>query len=175
MALFPFPEDLTAEQEAVAEEIRAARGGRLPDLFRMLLHSPNVARGWLGLGTALRYQSSLDEGVREMVICYVSQIHDCPSEVAVHGPLAEAAGVPADALKDLTAWRTSTTLSTEQGAALRLAEIAVRSEMPDDDTLTAVGESFPQQEVLEIFALVAYYTAIAQFMHSTGLSARHAG
>jgi AhpD family alkylhydroperoxidase len=175
MAAFPLPEDLTPEQEAVATEVRNARNGRLPDLFRMLLHSPNVAHGWLGLGTALRYQSSLDEGVREMLICYVSQLQNCPSEVTTHAPLARAAGIPAAALENLAAWHASTDLSFEQRAALRLAESAVAGTEPDAETLSSVGQAFSTQEILEIFALVAYYTAIAQFMNATGLSARHAG
>lgn len=175
MAALPFPDDLTPEQEAVASEVRDARNGRLPDLFRLLLHSPNVAHGWLGLGTALRYQSSLDEGVREMLICYVSQRRNCPSEVTIHGPLAAAAGVASKALEDLSAWRSSTLLSDAQRAALRLAEAAADGTEPDEDTLASVMETFPPQDVLEIYALVAYYTAIAQFMNATGLTARHAG
>lgn len=174
MAALPFPEDLTPDQEAMATEVRDARNGRLPDLFRMLLHSPNVARGWLGLGTALRFQSSLDEGVREMLICYVSQLRDCPSEVTVHAPLAAAAGIPAEALEDLSAWRSSNLLSAEQRAALGLAEVVAAGTEPDGEALASASEAFSAQDVLEIYALVAYYTAIAQFMNATGLSARHA-
>jgi hypothetical protein len=39
---------------ALAEQIRAERGGRLLNLYRMLLNSPPVARGWLHLLTAIR-------------------------------------------------------------------------------------------------------------------------
>lgn len=172
MASVALPNELTAAQLVVADEIRAARGGRLPDLFRMLLHSPDVARGWLGLGTAIRYQTSLDDGVRELLICYVAQMQRCPSEVATHTPLAVAAGVPADALRALGAWRSSSLLLTdEQRVALVLAERAVVGTPPDDNCLADALEAFGEQGVLEVLALVAYYTAIALFLNSAGVAA----
>lgn len=171
MASLALPAELTAAQLVVADEIRAARGGRLPDLFLMLLHSPDVARGWLGLGTAIRYQTSLDDGVRELLICYVAQMQRCPSEVATHTPLAVAAGVPVRALQELGAWRSSSLLTDEQRVALVLAECAVAGTPPDDNSLADALEAFAAQGVLEVLALVAYYTAIALFLNASGVAA----
>lgn len=170
MADFPFPQTLTPDQARVADEIRTARGGRLPDLFRMLLHSPNVARGWLGLGTALRYQTSLEDGIRELVICYVAVVKDCPSEVTVHGPIAEGAGVPPEVLAALPQWRTSQDLTPAARAALDLAEAAVAERAPSDTVLEAATTALTRQGALEVLALVAYYTAIAVFLQATGLT-----
>ena len=169
MAIIAFPENLDSDQEAAASTIRQARQGRLPDLFRIMLHSPEVARGWLSLGTAIRYRSSLGDAVRETLITYVAQARACDHEVAAHTPLAEAAGVPASALADLSGWRDSAELGQEIRTALALAEPAIAGQAPGADAVVAAVDEFGERGVMEIVALVGYYTAIAIFMDGIGL------
>lgn len=165
MAIIDYPQDLSAAQEAVVDEIRANRGGRLPDLFRIMLHSPEVARGWLGLGTAVRYHTSLDDAVRETLICYVAKARNCRYEYANHAPIAEAAGVPPEALTQLQDWRAASLLTQDQRVALAVAEAAAEAAAPDGADLRAALGRYGEQGVLEIFALVSYYTAVALFLN----------
>lgn len=169
MPIIPFLDDFTIEQSAAEGEIRAARQGRLPDLFRIMLHSPTVSSGWLALGTAIRYHTSLSSAVRETLITFVAQQRGCAHEVTVHAPLAEAAGVPAEALVDLSTWRLSTQLDDAVRTALAIAEPALAGTAPDGTDVAAASAVFGEQGVLEIVALVGYYTAIATFMLGIGL------
>ena len=169
MPIISYLEDLDPDQEAAADEIREARQGRLPDLFRIMLHSPDIARGWLSLGTAIRYRASLDDPVRETLITYVAQVRGCDHEVAAHTPLAEAAGVPASVLADLSRWRESDDVGQELGVALAVAEPVMSGRTPAPDAVTAAVEEFGEQGVMEIVALVGYYTAVALFMDGIGL------
>lgn len=60
MARLPYADAASsAETRALADQIRAERGGRLGNLYRMLLHSPPVAAGWLHFLTAIRQQCDL--------------------------------------------------------------------------------------------------------------------
>ena len=55
MARVPYAdENSSPEIKALSERIRAERGGRLLNLYKMLLNSPSVAAGWLSLLTAIR-------------------------------------------------------------------------------------------------------------------------
>lgn len=169
MAIIPIPDDLSSDQEVAAAEIRDARQGRLPDLFRIMLHSSDVARGWLSLGTAIRYRSSLDDDVRETLITFVAQARGCAHEVAAHAPLAEAAGVSASALDDLPEWRSSSEFGPALRTALAVADAVVAGGAPVPDVVTAAVEEFGERGVLEVVALVGYYTAVAVFMDGIGL------
>ncbi len=60
MARVPYAdENASSEVKQLAEKIRAERGGRLLNLYQMLLNSPDIAAGWLSLLTAVRQKSTL--------------------------------------------------------------------------------------------------------------------
>src|SRR4051794_11805436 len=83
--------------------IRAERG-RLGALYPVILHSPDTARGLLALGNAVRFNSVLDAGLRELVICLVGERLDATYELFRHREFARLAGVTADRVAELRNW-----------------------------------------------------------------------
>lgn len=162
----PFPVDLTPDQVAAEEEIRASRDGKLADLFRILLHAPDVATGWAGLGTSIRYRLALDADVRELLICFVAHRCRCPLEEDAHRPLALEAGVPRSLLDDLDDWRSSAEIGDRHRAALETAESALRGEPAGS---TAI-DTLDARTLVELHALVAYYAAVSLFLNGMGLA-----
>jgi hypothetical protein len=64
---------LIAEQDhpeltAAIEKYRAGRRGRLINIYRMLLNSPPLAESWFNHSNAVRYKTTLDGRLREIVI-----------------------------------------------------------------------------------------------------------
>ena len=47
MARIRYPDPSQYEREPLAERIKRERGGKVLNLYKMLLHSPPVAEGWL--------------------------------------------------------------------------------------------------------------------------------
>ncbi len=74
---------------ALAEQIRAERGGRLLLLYRVLLNSPPVAMGWLKLFTALRQQTQMPGRLREIVILRIAALNKAEYEYEAHVPFAK--------------------------------------------------------------------------------------
>ena len=168
MMSLDFPKEFSNEQQQVEEEIRKNRSGQLAPLFNMLLHSPEVARGWAALGTAIRFRTSLSDDVRELLIYFTALRTDCPVEVTWHHPMALEAGVPQEVLDDLGDWRASQRISDQYRTVLAVGECALQgkefsSASPNDDAMSATT-------VVEIYALVVYYAAVAQFLNGTGLA-----
>ena len=79
MARIPYPDITTPEAQPLAEQIIAERGSVL-HLYRMLLHSPPVAAGWLHYLTAIRQQCVLSGDLRELVIMRVAALNGASSD-----------------------------------------------------------------------------------------------
>src|SRR3970040_1226369 len=86
MARIPYAEENQNEDvAALAAQIRKERG-KLHNLYRMLLNSPPVARGWLNLLTAVRQQCKLPARYRELVILRIALINGADYEYKSHVP-----------------------------------------------------------------------------------------
>jgi 4-carboxymuconolactone decarboxylase len=156
-----------AHEDAVAR-IAALRSGEVSTLYRMLLHSGNVAAGWCELGTAVRYRSGLNDRLRELVICLVAGLTGASYEWASHEPLALDAGVTPEQLASLPQWRTGPGFSERDRAALQLAEAAVRGAVTDDD-LAVAGAHFAHRGLVEVVATAAYYLATSRILQAFGV------
>ena len=53
-------EQTNPELQELTAKIRGGRGGRMLNIYKMLLHSPALAERWLDQGSAVRWQTDLD-------------------------------------------------------------------------------------------------------------------
>ena len=56
------------ELAELIEKFRAGRRGRLINIYRMLLNSPPLAESWFNHSNAVRWRTTLDGRLREIVI-----------------------------------------------------------------------------------------------------------
>ena len=75
------------EHAALIAQIKEERGGRLINLYKMLLNSPPVARGWLNLLTAVRQQCQLASRYRELAILRIAILNGADYEYVSHVPI----------------------------------------------------------------------------------------
>src|SRR5690606_10230615 len=90
--------------------------GSLLELYRMLLHAPEIADGWLRLFTAVRQRAELPGALRELAIMRVAALTGASYEAAQHAPIALAEGVSPAQLAALAAWEESTVFEPLQRA-----------------------------------------------------------
>ena len=95
------------------------RGGKLLNLYRMLLHSPPIAEGWLAFLTAVRQRGSLPGRYRELAILRVAVLNGASYEFDVHTPFALREGIAPAAVEALRAAgvRTPGVVRARSGAA----------------------------------------------------------
>lgn len=160
---FPNLDDDAGSGAIVAAEVLRQRHGTLPNLYRMLLHSPELAAGWLQMGTAVRYRSSLDDLLREMTICAVARVCDSDYEWAHHAPLARRAGATEHQLASLPDEVDGAALTPAQRAALTYVAGVARLDV-SDACFAAVSEHFSAADVVELTATAAYYAGVARFL-----------
>ncbi len=99
--------------------MRSAHGPYIDKFF------PEPYKELLGVTRTLRKiypDVDLPESLIELVNVRVSQINGCGTCLSIHVPQARRAGVPDSKLDALPAWRQLDEFSTEEKAALQLAE-----------------------------------------------------
>jgi alkylhydroperoxidase family enzyme len=163
MARVEYPNIDSPDAQQMVEQIRQQRGGRFPNLFRMQLHNPAIADGWLRLGSAVRFKSELDDATRELAICMVARITGAEYEWRAHRRIALEHGYSEAALDGLLNWR-SGEFDAKQCAVLALAEELTRNVQVADDTFKQANDHLTPRQLVELVTTVSYYNMVSRFL-----------
>ena len=165
MARIPYAEIDRPDIAPLAARIKAERGGKILNLYRMLLHSPPIAEGWLTFLTAVRQKSGLAPRVREIVIMRIAVLNDAEYEFRAHLPFARNDGVSE---AQIGALRTGSgePFDQRERAALAYAEAMTRTIRVPDDVFAAVRRHFDDREIVELTATVGAYNMVSRFLEA---------
>jgi AhpD family alkylhydroperoxidase len=166
MARLPYADPSRPDIAALAERITRERGGRMLNLYRMLLNSPPVAEGWLALFTAIRQQAKLADRYRELATLRVAVLNQADYEFRAHVPFALAAGVTQAQLDGIAAGETPAGLTEADRAVLDYTAAMTRSIRVDDALFERVRAHFDEQEMVELTATVAGYNLVSRFLEA---------
>jgi alkylhydroperoxidase family enzyme len=166
MARIPYPDVDRPELAPVVARIKAERGGRLLNLYRMLLHSPPVASGWLALFTAIRQQSTLSGRLRELAILRIAVLNGAEYEFKAHVPFALKEGVTQAQADSLRAGHAPAGLTEADEAALAYAEAMTRTIQVPDPVFAAIRKHLDDREVLELTATIAGYNLVSRVLEA---------
>jgi alkylhydroperoxidase family enzyme len=165
MARISYPDLDRPEIAPLAARIKAERGGKLLNLYRMLLHSPPVAEGWLACLTAIRQKTGLAARVRELVIMRVAVLNAAEYEFQAHLPFAQKESVSE---AQIAALRTGdmAPFGERERAALAYTEAMTRSIRVPDDVFAAVRRHFDDRAIVELTATVGAYNLVSRFLEA---------
>jgi alkylhydroperoxidase family enzyme len=170
------PLDLS-EPADIVEAIRARRGGTLLNLDRLLLYSPEIARGWNQHLGAIRTRLSLSPRLRELAMLVVAVLNRAPYEFVHHAPVyLQAGGTQAqlDALADPDQASTRADLFDEtERAALAVAISLTREVRIDDDTFERLRAKLNERELVEYVITVAAYNMVSRILVAFGVEPEH--
>jgi alkylhydroperoxidase family enzyme len=165
MARISYPDLDRPEIAPLAARIRAERGGKLLNLYRMLLHSPPVAEGWLAFLTAIRQKSGLAAHVRELVIMRIAVLNAAEYEFQAHLPFAREERVSEAQIQALRTGDLGLFEERER-AALAYAEAMTRTIRVPDDVFAAVRRHFAEREMVELTATIGAYNLVSRFLEA---------
>jgi AhpD family alkylhydroperoxidase len=166
MARIPYADPARPEIAALAERITRERGGRMLNLYRMLLNSPPVAEGWLALFTAIRQKAKLADRYRELATLRVAVMNGADYEFEAHVPFALEAGVTRAQLDALRAGRMPEGLEEPDRAVLEYTEAMTRDIRVDDALFARIRRHFDDQETVELTATIAGYNLVSRFLEA---------
>src|SRR5215510_1848215 len=121
------------ELSELIAKIRGARGGRLINIYRLMLHSPALAGTWFELNQAVRYGAEIDGQCRELAVIRVAILNNVEYVVRAHGPAyALKEGLTPAQVEALSDWHGSNLFNDKQRALLAYTDAMTQAiDVPD--------------------------------------------
>ena len=152
------------------EKFRAGRRGRLINIYRMLLNSPPLAESWFNHSNAVRWKTTLDGRLREIVIIRMGHLAKSQYVLRQHVPsLALADGMTLEECDALADWRATTMFSARERAALAYADTMTRDIEVPDAVFAEVARHFDPRQTVELTVLIGTYNMNARVLQALRL------
>lgn len=161
----PDPQTMSAEQRAVHDRIVSGPRGKIQGPLRAALHNPELADKWSALGAQLRYRTSLPPRQSEIAILVTGRACRSPFEWYAHRIEAEKVGIETPIIDALLEQREPPGLTPAEHALWRyVVELNAHRSVSDATYREALGH-FSERAIVELTALVGYYTMVAMTLN----------
>lgn len=161
----PSPDTMDSAQRAVHDRIVSGPRGRIQGPLRAALYNAELADKWQALGALLRYGTGLPPRLSEIAILVTGRACRSPFEWYAHRIEGEKAGLEAPFLDALLAQTEPPGMSADDAIVWRYAVELNRHDSVSDATYAAAVERFGPRTVVELTALIGYYTMVAMTLN----------
>ena len=166
MARVPLIDETDQPELAVAvAKIKGARGGRLINIYRLMLHSPELANAWFDLNQAVRYGTQIDGQSRELAVIRVAILNEVEYVQRAHGPAyALREGLTVEQVAAIGNWQSSDLFNARQRALLAYTDAMTRDIDVPDDVFAEVRKHFTERQIVELTMLIGAYNMLTRFL-----------
>lgn len=162
--LFP-SEIMTDEQSSVYQKIISGPRGKIQGPLRAALHNANLADKWQELGALLRYGTSLPANLSEIAILITGRACNSPFEWYAHRLEAEKIGVKPQIIDAILKGTYPEAMNAEETAVYDYASELTKTKSVSDATYNQALKLLGVKTVVELTALVGYYTMVAMTLN----------
>jgi len=162
----PAPEAMDQDQRRVYDKIVSGRRGKIQGPLRAALHNPQLADRWQALGELLRYETTLPPRLSELAILVTARACRSPFEWYAHRLEAERVGIERPIIEAILAEAAPPGLSDDDALVYRHALELNQSCSVTDATYAQTLARFGERTVVELTALVGYYTMVAMTLNA---------
>jgi 4-carboxymuconolactone decarboxylase len=156
---------MTDAQRKAAEEMIAGPRKGVKGPFVPLLRSPELMDRLQKVGEYLRFQSSLDQRISELVMLVVSREWTQQFEWFVHVPLGRKAGISEDTLAALADGRRPSGMSEDEQVAYDFCEELLRNKGVSETTYRRAVVRFGENGVIDMLGVAGYFTTVSMIMN----------
>lgn len=148
-------------------KLRGARGGRLLNIYRMMLHSPALAGAWFELNSAVRFRTEVGGQERELAVMRVAILNGVDYIVQAHATAyALEEGLTPAQVDALAAWDSSDVFTSKQRALLAYVDAMTRDIDVPDAVFAELRAHYSERQTVELTMLIGAYN-----MHTRVLQA----
>ena len=158
MARVPLIDDHDSALAALIAKLKGARGGRLLNLYRVLLNSPSFAEAWQAFNNAIRFDSALNAQARELAIMRVSQLNGADYQFQIHATkYAPEAGITPQQIAAINGSENSSLFQPAHRALLAYADaMTVAIDVPDE-VFDKLRRHYNDKQIVELTVLIGAY------------------
>lgn len=162
----PGPEEMSPEQRRVHDAVLAGPRGQVIGPLRAVIHSPDLAARWSALGEFLRYGTCLPKRLNELAIVVTGRRWSSQVEWWVHARAAAEAGIPQAALDAILCGEAPAFEEADDALVYEFARtLQLHGQVPPD-TYAAARERWGARGVVELTAVVGYYTMVSMTLNA---------
>lgn len=165
----PGPEEMTPEQRAVHDSVVSGPRGVMIGPLRAAIHSPELAARWSALGEVLRFNTVLPKRLNELAILVTGRRWTAQIEWWVHAKAAAAAGLPDAIIEAIRAGEPPAFDDPDDATIYEFARQLQQTGTADDATYAAVVARWGARGVVELTAVIGYYTLVAMTLNVHGI------
>lgn len=162
----PSPEEMTPAQRRVHDSVVSGPRGVVIGPLRAAIHSPDLAERWSRLGEFLRYGTCLPPRLNELAIIVTGRRWTSQIEWWVHARAGLAAGLPAAAVDAIRKGEPPQFDEADDGAVYEYTRQMQQTGHVDDTAYSAITEKFGARGVVELTALIGYYTMVSMTLNA---------
>jgi len=170
------PENLTAEQRALADAIRsgprsavkgssAAKPGPIGGPFNVWLRSPDIGNIIQSLGAAIRFRSSLPPKLNELAIIVTGRQWTSQYEWFAHCRLALEAGLDPAIAEDIAQGRRPAKMSDDEALVHDFSRELHETHGMSDATYKRALDRFGERGVMDLIAVNGYYVLVSMTLN----------
>lgn len=164
------------ELSDLVARIRGARGGRLLNIYRLMLHSPRIASAWLDFNSAIRSQTDLDGQTRELAVLRVAILNGVDYIVRAHrSTYALQEGLTPAQLDALADWHASGLFTGQHRALLAYVDAMTRDIDVEDTTFHRLRGHYSERQVVELTIVIGAYNMHTRVLKALRIDPEPAG
>lgn len=162
---FPYP-----DLDALSPDLREAVTSRASlNIFRMIMHTPGLAPGFLAMASDVLQYNSLPATWRELVILRVGYRYDARYETYQHERIGQAIGLDREAIAAAESGSTEK-LDPDAATVLRLTDLLL-----DNHTLTGAQrddalKALTVNQLADLTLTVGFYQLVCNFLNTFGVA-----
>lgn len=148
-------------------KIKGARGGRLINVYRLMLHSPTLADAWFNFNQAVRYGTEIDGQCREIAVIRVAILNNVEYVKRAHGPsYALKEGLTREQVSAIADWQPSKLFNDKQRALLAYTDAMTQQIEVADDLFGEIRKHFSERQTVELTMLIGTYNMFTRVLQA---------
>lgn len=163
------PSRMDQRQREIYEDILQGPRGRLVGPLRAVLRVPELAILWSKFGEYLRYSTTLPARRSELAILVTARHWNSQVEWEIHAADAERAGVPADLISSIAIAKLPQMSDLADIEIYEFSRQLLEHGDVDQDIHSAIVARWGEAGVVELTAVVGYYSLVALMINSQGI------
>ena len=160
------PDEMSAEQKAIAQDIAGSRGGVLGGPFAIWLRIPEIAKRISAVSDRLRKNSAFDKRIVELIVLIVTRDWKAQYAWTAHAVQAIAEGIPPAAVEALRTKQTPVFARDDERLIYDIFSQLSGNRVMTQATYDAGIAAFSLDGMIELVTTAGLYTMISMMLVS---------